>query len=83
MDFPAKFSLELRGKMKTQREHEDNMFEIVYLLQRYLVPSAAEISIKQVAVGFNLNDDAISGSEGEGKLMLSYENFSGENIEES
>lgn len=46
------------------------MLEIVSLLQKYLVPSVTEISIKYVAVRFNLNDDAISGSEREEKLML-------------
>lgn len=46
------------------------MFEIVSLLQKYLVLSVTEISIKYVALRFNFNDDAISGSERKGKLML-------------
>ena len=46
------------------------MFEIVSLLQKYLVLLGTEISIKYVAVRFNLNDDAISGGKREGKLSL-------------
>lgn len=46
------------------------MFEIVSLLQKYLILLVTEISINSVAVRLNLNDDAISGGKREGKLSL-------------
>lgn len=46
------------------------MFEIDSLLQKYSVLLVTEISIKYVAVRFNLTDDAISGGKREGKLSL-------------